>query len=456
MKSFIWLYIIFIYFINYTYSENITITVGERGLYFSPQNITAKYNDAIKWVFLNGRHQVVQSDGPAGSCVKSSDINAFSSILKEGGEFSYIITQKSGTIYYFCSFSSHCAYGMWGTINIDPNPTSNSSPQTTYNPEPTPTSPDSENNLPIIIGSSIGGFFALAISGLIIFMLYRRNKYQKQFEIAMQPYDPKLNVGDGNDRISNSDGNIGIPATSASSVNLSRTNTNTYDDHSNNEVIMSNISPNMASIAPSIVSNIVPNTQLNEETMRGYDDRASSVYRGRDSLYQYNASDGERSERSKSPPTYNPTLNTNYNPYDNEKSYLRQQQQQQPPFPQQSLQQPPIPPRPNNFPPSQQQFGAPYLPPRPLAVNRFPPQYGPSSSPPPLQEFQYNASSDPFGPANPGQHYQHRQSNLPRPPPPPPSQPPPSLPLPPPPNQQQTGHYIIDPSQYYGPNNSDN
>ncbi|GBB98138.1 hypothetical protein RclHR1_03150001 [Rhizophagus clarus] len=81
MKSFIWLCIIFIYFINYINCENITITVGERGLNFSPQNVTAKYNDAIKWVFLNGRHQVVQSDGPAGSCIKSSDINACKLIL---------------------------------------------------------------------------------------------------------------------------------------------------------------------------------------------------------------------------------------------------------------------------------------------------------------------------------------------------------------------------------------
>jgi hypothetical protein len=340
---------------------------------------------------------------------------------------------------------------MWGTINIDPNPTSQP-PPTTSDPEPTITPSDGEN-LPIIIGSSIGGFFALAISGLIIFMLYRRNKYQKQFEVAMQPYDPKLNVGGGNDRGNNlSDGNTGIPITSASSINLSRTNTNTFDDHSNNEVIMSNISPNIPSMAPSIVSNIVPNTQLNDETIRNYEERASSeygFYRGtskRESLYQYNASDGERSERSKSPisppPTYNPTQNTTYNPYENEKSYLQQHQQ------------PPIPPRPTNISPSQQQFGAPYLPPRPLAVNRFPPQYGPSSSPP-LQEFQYNVSSDPFGPANPGQYYQQqqlRQSNLPRPPPPPPSQPPPSQPLPPPPTQQ----YIEQYDQYYDPNNSNN
>ncbi|GBB97062.1 hypothetical protein RclHR1_29030001 [Rhizophagus clarus] len=346
---------------------------------------------------------------------------------------------------------------MWGTIYIDsnPEPTIQSSPSP-YVPPPPP--PDNSENLPIIIGSSIGGFFALAISGLIIFMLYRRNKYQKQFEVAMQPYDPKLNAGGGNDRVNNlSDGNIGIPATSASSINLSRTNTNIYDDHSNNEVIASNISPNMT---PSIVSNIVPNTQLNDETIRSYEERASNeygVYRGtskRDSLYHYNTSDGERSERStiSPPPTYPIQNPYNYNPND-EKYYLQQQQPQQP---QQLPQQPPIPPRPTNIPPSQQQFGAPYLPPRPLAVNRFPPQYGPSSSPPP-QEYQYNISSDPFGPANPGNYQQRqlRQSNLPRPPPPPPSQPPPSQPLPPPPTQQQTNQYIIDSAQYYNPNNSD-
>jgi hypothetical protein len=52
MRSLICLYIIFIYFINYINCENITITVGERGLYFSPQNITAKYNDAVSILII--------------------------------------------------------------------------------------------------------------------------------------------------------------------------------------------------------------------------------------------------------------------------------------------------------------------------------------------------------------------------------------------------------------------
>ncbi|RIA82428.1 hypothetical protein C1645_504036 [Glomus cerebriforme] len=361
MKSFIWLYIIFIYFINGINCETIVVTVGERGLYFTPQNITARVNDIIKWEFLNGKHQIIQSDGPAGSCSKSNN-QPFMSILQEGGEFTYQIPQTTGTIYYFCGYSSHCSYGMWGTISIDTSTTA----ITSQDNSPSPTTPvytggGGVDNLPIIIGSSIGGFFALAIIGLIIFMLYRRNKYQKQFEVAMQPYDPKLNVENGGNGRINHLSNMSASVTTLDNNNanlLSRSNTYNRDDHSTNEVVSQDF-------------------QQNDETIRertSSEHGGASIIRGsskKDLSYKYNSVNsfnidpyGERSRSPLSPPpTYNPTQNTTYNPYDNE--ILQQQQQQQLLLQQQQQQQqqrqstlprpPPPPPSQPPPPPNQQQ-----------------------------------------------------------------------------------------------------
>ena len=46
-SSFIWLFIILIHFVNCINCETISIAVGDRGLNFSPQNITAKVNDVV-------------------------------------------------------------------------------------------------------------------------------------------------------------------------------------------------------------------------------------------------------------------------------------------------------------------------------------------------------------------------------------------------------------------------
>jgi hypothetical protein len=439
MRSLIWLFIILIHFISCINCETIVVTVGERGLFFSPQNITARVSDVIKFTFYSGKHQIVQSDGPAGSCIKSSNLNSFASALQEGGEYNYIIPKslKTDTLFYFCAYSSHCDYGMWGTIKIDQAP----APSTLDPPDPPSetTEPVSDNtnsdNLPIIIGSAIGGFFTLSILGLIVFMLYRRKKYQKQFEMSMQPYDPKFG-GDGGDGGGGGRGGRGVGDNDLSHVrgstgmasvstleNTTLTRSNTYNrGEPNQEVIMQN-----------------NQNQPYEQTIGSYDDRTSmeyssagSINRGskRESL-SYNKSYGDfnNGEGSRlgflSPPPQ----------YDGDVSYQ---------------QQPPIPPRPTNIAPTQ--FNAPYVPPRPIAVSRYPPQqqqYGPSISA--YQEPQFSTSPDPYGPANPGQNYP--QNILPRQyipplPSPPPTQPLPPVPsqqlqpIPPPPSQQQTGQYF--------------
>lgn len=407
MKSSIWIFIIFICFVNFTNCETIVIKVGERGLSFSPQNVSAKQDDVIQWEYIYGKHQIVQSDGPAGNCIKSRNLNAFDSGLKEEGVFSMTITQTRGMIYYFCSYSSHCAYGMWGVIKIDPD--SPGPDQTTVSTPVTANAPNSieETNdtdgmsLPIIIGISIGGFFTLSILGLIGFVLYRRKKYQKQFDISMQPYDPKLIAGDhggpnGGSNLVNMRGSVGMASVSSLGNNtLSRSNT--QHGHSNNEVIP---------------SNRYNQNQPYGETAMNYMERTSGEYDGGNRLFggpvgpvvgDNESNNGEVPISPLSPPPmYHPQYGNEYQ------------------------QGPPIPPHPNLIPP-QQQYGAPYLAPHPTNIY---PQYGPSSI---YQESQSNNTSDPFGPSHPGQ-YAYQQ---------------------PPPHQQQSGQYTINPAQYYGSNKSD-
>ncbi|CAI2184705.1 18152_t:CDS:2 [Funneliformis geosporum] len=368
--------------------------VGERGLSFSPQNVSAKLNDVIQWEYIYGKHQIVQSDGP-GNCIKSKALNAFDSGLKEQGIFSMTITQTKGMMYYFCSYSSHCAYGMWGVIKIDPNnpvnnPTESSTPNTATPPNKTDTNDPEGMNLPIIIGISIGGFFALSILGLVGFVLYRRKKYQKQFDISMQPYDPKLIAGehggtDGGSNLNNIRGSVGMASVSSLGNNLSRSNTRF--GHSTNEVI---------------ASNIYNQNQPYDETAMNYVERTSSEFDGGSRLYggplvgDNESNSGEVPISSLSPP---PTYDQQYGQYSNEISYQ---------------QGPPIPPHPSLIP--QQQYGVPYLVPQPTNIY---PQYGP----------QYNNTSDIYGPSNPGQ-YAYQQ--------PPPHQP------------QQSGQFTVNPAQYYG------
>nr|CAG8435134.1 12376_t:CDS:2 [Entrophospora candida] len=64
-------------------SANITVHVGGKDektglptLSFRPQNVTVVKGDTIVWIFDGGNHNVVQSDGPDGSCELSTATDA--------------------------------------------------------------------------------------------------------------------------------------------------------------------------------------------------------------------------------------------------------------------------------------------------------------------------------------------------------------------------------------------
>ncbi|GBB83213.1 hypothetical protein RclHR1_00100017 [Rhizophagus clarus] len=108
-------------FIAYVYAKTIVVNVGGPAgvLKFDPQNVTnAVQGDVIQWKFLGGQHSVVQSDGLT-SCEQSQNTNFFQSVTNPpSGIFEITINDTQNTLYYFCSFASHCANGMWGVIYV--------------------------------------------------------------------------------------------------------------------------------------------------------------------------------------------------------------------------------------------------------------------------------------------------------------------------------------------------
>ncbi|CAG8573546.1 9994_t:CDS:2 [Acaulospora morrowiae] len=104
--------------------HNVTVGGGGTILAFNPQNITIKTNDTVVWYFSGGNHNVVQSDGPTGSCSPSED--GFRSLTSPPeGKFEQTFNQTKGIIFYFCAVQSHCASGMWGIIRINNTDNSN-------------------------------------------------------------------------------------------------------------------------------------------------------------------------------------------------------------------------------------------------------------------------------------------------------------------------------------------
>ncbi|CAG8606314.1 17464_t:CDS:2, partial [Cetraspora pellucida] len=89
-------------------ANTITVNVADKGLVFSPQNVTnAKKGDVISFSFVNGKHSIVQSDTPVSSGIQS-----------RGDKYDYTITQSDGAIYFFCNYAQHCLNGEWGVIYV--------------------------------------------------------------------------------------------------------------------------------------------------------------------------------------------------------------------------------------------------------------------------------------------------------------------------------------------------
>ncbi|CAJ0747697.1 17451_t:CDS:2 [Entrophospora sp. SA101] len=169
---------------NYS-SPQVVISVAEKGLSFSPQNVTVAKGDTVKFKLFKSMHIIDESDAP-GQCVKSTKITKPLSLIANVPDttLTYEITRDNGSIYYFDSYAQHCLNGMWGIITIDdanknnPNsdPTKASTTGTSLSPSEASPSPSetsanntsgsfNKNNLvvPIILACVVAAGIALEL-----------------------------------------------------------------------------------------------------------------------------------------------------------------------------------------------------------------------------------------------------------------------------------------------------
>ena len=94
------------------------VEVGNGGLNFKPETVSAKAGDTVVFQLFPG-HNAVQGDfaspcTPSGQGFYSgpySDTNS--------GQLKFVVNvTSSDPVYYYCSVSSHCQLGMVGGINL--------------------------------------------------------------------------------------------------------------------------------------------------------------------------------------------------------------------------------------------------------------------------------------------------------------------------------------------------
>nr|CAG8509395.1 1311_t:CDS:2 [Entrophospora candida] len=169
---------------NYS-SPQVVISVAEKGLSFSPQNVTVAKGDTVKFKIFKSMHVIDESDAP-GQCIKSTKITKPLSLIANVPDttLTYEITRDNGSIYYFDSYAQHCLNGMWGIITIgdanknNPNSDPTKASTTATSPSPSETSANNtsssfnKNNLvvPIILACIVAAGIAL----VILFCFLRR------------------------------------------------------------------------------------------------------------------------------------------------------------------------------------------------------------------------------------------------------------------------------------------
>jgi len=101
-------------------SGTITVEVGNGGITFKPDSVTAAVGTKIKFMFYPENHSVAQSTF-AKPCVPSGDTAFFSGFIpvatgETGKSFTMTVT-NSNPIWLYCSQGQHCQAGMSMVIN---------------------------------------------------------------------------------------------------------------------------------------------------------------------------------------------------------------------------------------------------------------------------------------------------------------------------------------------------
>ncbi|KNG46174.1 hypothetical protein DDE82_008933 [Stemphylium lycopersici] len=95
-----------------------TVKVGENGLSFSPQTISASKGDSVVFELYPG-HNVVQ--GKFSDPCKTSDSDFYSgeySDTDKGAKKFVVNVTSTDPVYYYCGTSDHCENGMVGGMNV--------------------------------------------------------------------------------------------------------------------------------------------------------------------------------------------------------------------------------------------------------------------------------------------------------------------------------------------------
>ncbi|CAG8440254.1 6318_t:CDS:2 [Funneliformis caledonium] len=123
MVKFTFLSVALVYLATSVNGVTYTVEVGKGGAnVYSPDNFDANVGDTVVFRFVDGTHDVIQSD-EANSCAKSAKPDAFTTEVMTGSQNASPEAPWSldtvGPRYYFCNFATHCSVGkMYGTINV--------------------------------------------------------------------------------------------------------------------------------------------------------------------------------------------------------------------------------------------------------------------------------------------------------------------------------------------------
>ncbi|KAL7920755.1 Cupredoxin [Trichoderma austrokoningii] len=107
-------------------AETIRIDVGENGLAFTPDSVTAKVNDILEFHFHPINHSVVLGDfaNPCQPAKTGAFFSGFQPVSSgEGSEVFQVTVNSTDPMFFYCSQNvlSHCISGMSGVVN--PNST---------------------------------------------------------------------------------------------------------------------------------------------------------------------------------------------------------------------------------------------------------------------------------------------------------------------------------------------
>ncbi|KAJ4400962.1 hypothetical protein N0V91_008341 [Didymella pomorum] len=95
-----------------------TVQVGESGLVFVPQTVSAVQGDTVVFELFPG-HNVVEGEFDSPCQTDDDDFYSGPYSGTDSGAKKFVVNVTSNDpVYYFCSVQRHCQSGMVGGINI--------------------------------------------------------------------------------------------------------------------------------------------------------------------------------------------------------------------------------------------------------------------------------------------------------------------------------------------------